>query len=82
MTVRHRLWVEVHYVMPIEWDSEHADRGRAIKEAQHNQSVISELELLPEHALMSDVIVDAWCDVLDDRIDGIYERANPQESEG
>ena len=77
MTV-HRLWVEVHYVMPIEWDSEHDDRSKAIEEAiACDSSYIA--ELLPEHTVQCDDVKDAWLDVLEGRIDGIYERANPQE---
>lgn len=73
MTV-HRLWVEVHYVMPIEWDSEHDERAKAIKEAIAYDSG-SIAELLPEHTVQCDEIQDAWLDVLEGRIDGIYERA-------
>jgi hypothetical protein len=76
MTV-HRLWVEVHYVFPIEWDSEHDDRAEAITEAQQDKGAVA--ELLP--ACMAVVVpFDAWLDVLDKTVDGIYQRLVDREA--
>lgn len=73
--MKHRLWVEMHYVVPIEWESEHEDRAEAIKEAQADSHEVC--ELLPDNDALIEVVVDGWTDVLDKRIDGIYERTYP-----